>query len=133
MSSTGKENQKQGMMRIIFIIIGMISLVLGIIGVFLPVLPTTPFILLSAYLFGRSSEKFHRYLYNHRIFGQIVRDFQDKKAIRRKNKVIALVTMWLVILSSVIFFMPFWWAKVIVLSIGAGTSVYLIRFPEYKE
>lgn len=133
MKPAGKENQKQGMARIIFIVIGMISLFLGILGIFLPVLPTTPFVLLSAYLFGRSSEKFHRYLYNHKIFGQIVRDFQDRKAIRRKNKIIALITMWVVILSSVIFFMPFWWAKVIVLCIGAGTTIYLIRFPEYKD
>ena len=133
MTTYGRENQKQGIMKIVFISIGMISLVLGIIGIFLPVLPTTPFVLLSAYLFGRSSEKFHRYLYNHKVFGQIVRDFQDKKAIRRKNKIIALITMWVVILSSVIFFMPFWWAKVIVIGIGAGTSIYLIRFPEYHE
>lgn len=118
-------------MRILLLILGFTSLGLGIIGIFLPVLPTTPFVLLAAYLFGRSSERFHQYLFHHRIFGPIVRDFQEKKAIRRKNKIIGLIMMWAVLGSSVIFFMPFIWAKVIVLLIGIGTTIFLVRFPEY--
>ncbi|MBK7030935.1 MAG: YbaN family protein [Bacteroidales bacterium] len=121
------------MIKLVLLILGFLSLALGIIGIFLPVLPTTPFVLLAAYLFGKSSEKFHQYLYNHRIFGPMVRDFYERKAMKRKNKVIALVSMWIVLLSSVIFFMPYWWAKVIVLCIGLGTTIYMVRFPEYKD
>jgi uncharacterized protein len=117
-------------MKFFLMILGFISLGLGIIGIFLPVLPTTPFVLLSAYLFGKSSERFHKYLLHHKLFGTIIRDFNEKKVIRRKNKIVALTSMWIVLLSSVIFFMPFWWAKLIVILIGIGTTIYLITFPE---
>ena len=120
-------------MKVLLIGMGFLSLGLGILGIFLPVLPTTPFVLLSAYLFGKSSHRFHQYLSHHRLFGPIIRDYQEKKALKRKTKVISLIIMWIVLLTSVIFFTPFLWAKVIVLLICAGTSTYLILFHEYKE
>jgi uncharacterized membrane protein YbaN (DUF454 family) len=120
-------------MKLIFLIFGFLSLGLGVIGIFLPVLPTTPFILLSAYLFGRSSERFHRYLRNHRVFGPTIRDFNERKVLSRRTKVYALSMMWVVMLSSVIFFMPYWWARAVLLLIGAGVTLYLIRYPEPRK
>lgn len=81
------------MKKIILITIGILSLLLGGIGVFLPVLPTTPFLLLSAYCFSKSSEKFHSWLLENRIFGKYIRDYQEKKGITLKNKIIAVVTI----------------------------------------
>ena len=78
------------MKKKIYFIIGIISVLLGSIGIFLPLLPTTPFLLLAAYCFSKSSEKFHKALLENKIFGQYIRDYQEKKGITLKNKIIAI-------------------------------------------
>ena len=75
--------------------IRMFIFVLGAIGVFLPLLPTTPFVLLSAFLFEKSSEKFHRLLLENKIFGKYIKDYTEKKGITYKNKIIAISVMTL--------------------------------------
>ena len=71
-------------------LLGFIFLGLGLIGVFLPLLPTTPFLLLSAGCFAKSSEKWHRWLLSSRIFGPTIKDWQEKKCISVSTKVIAI-------------------------------------------
>lgn len=83
--------------KYIFITIGFISLGLGIIGIVLPVLPTTPFLLLSAYLFSKSSEKFYNFLITNKVFGKYIRDYREKKGITLKNKIIVLVFLTITI------------------------------------
>jgi hypothetical protein len=84
----------QKLVKSLFLIIGISSLVLGFIGIFLPVLPTTPFILLAAYCFAKSSERFHRYIMKHKLFGRMVSDFYERKIIPVKTKIVALTLMW---------------------------------------
>lgn len=116
------------LVKTLFLFIGISSLVLGFIGIFLPLLPTTPFILLAAYCFAKSSERFHRYITQHKLFGKMVTDFNEKKVISKKNKIIALTLMWTTLSLSVIFFMPYTWIKLVVLGIGVAVSVYLLSF-----
>lgn len=78
-------------LRYVFISIGFISLALGIIGVVTPILPTTPFILLSGYCFARGSERFHDWILAHRYFGPMIRAFRDEKRIPLKAKIFATV------------------------------------------
>ncbi|WP_220128808.1 YbaN family protein [Bdellovibrio sp. KM01] len=94
---------KNPVLRSALVVLGSVSLILGIIGAFLPVLPTTPFVLLSAWCFLRSSEKAHAWLYRQPLFGKALTDWDRNKAISRKNKVIA-ITM---ILFSLCFM---WWS-----------------------
>jgi len=117
-------------MKLLFLLLGFLSLALAILGVFLPVLPTTPFVLLAAFFFGKSSGRFHRYLLNHKVFGPTIRDFNEKRVLKRRTKIMALLMMWTVLLPSVILFMPYWCTKGIFLLIGVGVTIYLIRFPE---
>ena len=70
--------------------LGFIFLGLGVIGVFLPLLPTTPFLLVSAACFARSSDKWHRWLLSNRMFGPIIKDWQERKCISFNTKVIAI-------------------------------------------
>lgn len=77
------------MMRLVWLILGFVSLALGTIGAFLPLLPTVPFLLLSAFLFARSSDRLHGWLVNHRLFGPSIRAWQARGAIGRKAKVSA--------------------------------------------
>ncbi|MGL4358745.1 YbaN family protein [Cetobacterium sp.] len=83
------------MKKKLFFILGCLSLLLGAIGIFLPILPTTPFVLLSAFLFERSSEKFHKLLLENKIFGKYIKDYTEKKGITYKNKIIAITVMTL--------------------------------------
>ena len=83
------------MKKKLYLVLGWLSLVLGAIGVFLPLLPTTPFVLLSAFLFEKSSEKFHRLLLENKIFGKYIKDYTEKKGITYKNKIIAISVMTL--------------------------------------
>ncbi|RXZ28699.1 DUF454 domain-containing protein [Fusobacterium necrophorum] len=79
--------------RNILLGIAWISLILGGIGIFLPLLPTTPFILLSAFCFQKSSERFHQWILNSPIFGKYIRDYQEQKGITLKNKIVAVTFM----------------------------------------
>ncbi|WP_372767961.1 YbaN family protein [Pseudoalteromonas sp.] len=91
------------------------SLSLGILGVFLPLLPTTPFVLLSAFCFSKSSTHLHRWLLNHKLFGDLIHDWEKYGVIRTKVKIIATASMVLLI-SYPLIFMPFvYWLKVIVI------------------
>ncbi|MBV6494045.1 MAG: hypothetical protein LDLANPLL_02071 [Turneriella sp.] len=77
--------------RILFVSTGIVSLALGIIGIVTPILPTTPFILLSGYCFARGSERFHIWISNHKYFGPIIRVFRDEKRIPLPAKLLATV------------------------------------------
>ena len=80
-------------MRPLWIAAGLCSLGLGIAGIVLPVLPTTPFVLLAAFCFSRSSPRLDRWLRDHAVFGQLIADWQTRGAIARRIKVVATVTM----------------------------------------
>lgn len=86
----------------ILIFLGFTSLVLGIIGITVPLLPTTPFLLLSAYLFSKSSERWHSFIINNKVFGKYIRDYQEKKGITLKNKISAILFLFLSIGYSIL-------------------------------
>ncbi|WP_304205592.1 YbaN family protein [Fusobacterium perfoetens] len=77
----------------IFLFLGLISIIVGTIGIFLPLLPTTPFLLLSLYCFGKSSKKFHNFILENKIFGKYIKDYHEKKGITLKNKLSALLLL----------------------------------------
>ncbi|MGB9852926.1 MAG: YbaN family protein [Candidatus Kapaibacteriota bacterium] len=81
-----KFNASSRTKRFVFIALGFFSLFLGIIGIFLPVLPTTPFLLLSASLFAKSSRKLYSWLLSTRTFGKIIRDYNEKKGVKLSIK-----------------------------------------------
>lgn len=80
--------------KYLLITIGFVSLALGTVGVFLPILPTTPFLLLTAYCFMRTSERLYKWLINNKLVGRYILDYIKYGAISKKNKIIALVSLW---------------------------------------
>lgn len=80
--------------RYILIGIGSVALTLGVVGIFVPMWPTTPFMLLAAACYIRSSERLHRWLLDHRYLGKYVRDFVSGKGIPRAAKATALLALW---------------------------------------
>ena len=87
-------------MRIVWLIFGFTSLGLGGLGVVLPLLPATPFIILAAFFFAKSSPALHDRLLQSRTVGKAIRDWRDKRAISRKGKIAALVAMGLTLVLS---------------------------------
>lgn len=88
--------------RIVWLIAGFVSLALGALGVVLPLLPTTPFVILAAFCFARSSPRFHARLLNSPTFGPAIRDWRDHRAISRKGKIAAVGAMLTAMLISVV-------------------------------
>lgn len=77
------------MIKKIHLVLGIIFFAIGVIGIFLPLLPTTPFLLLASYFFSRGYPPLQRYLINHRVFGAPIRDWEERGAIRLKYKCLA--------------------------------------------
>lgn len=114
------------MKKIILIIAGNISLSLGIAGIFIPVLPTTPFLLISAACFLRSSDKLYHWLTHHKIFGNYIRGYLKFKAISLRAKIISIITLWIVISVTVIFFIDNLYIRIVLVLIAVGVTVYLV-------
>ena len=95
-------------MKILLTILGLISLGLGILGAFLPVLPTTPLLLLAAFLFLRSNQRLYDWLMNHPKMGPYITNFIKHKAIPLRVKVIAVSTLWLTLLYCAVFVAEHW-------------------------
>lgn len=122
------------MIKKLLTVLGVISLTLGIIGAFLPLLPTTPFVLLAAYLFAKSSDKFHQRLLNHRIFGQLIRDYNEDKSIPVHAKAIAISTMWMSMLFAIFFVAKDkLWLQIILGTIALGITIHILRYKTKKR
>ena len=109
-----------------WVTLGTISLALGIIGIFLPLLPTTPFLLLAAACYCRGSEKMHAWLVEHRLFGKYIKDYEEKRGIRKRMKITAILTMWASIIICIIFFVQNIFVHVILFAIAFLVTMYLL-------
>lgn len=116
------------MKKLILLSCGYISLTLGIIGIVVPLLPTTPFILLASACFVRSSTSLNRWLLNHRVFGNYIYAFQHFHAISKKSKVTALFLLWICIVCSCLFVVSVWWIRILLIIIAISVSIYLLSF-----
>lgn len=105
---------------------GWLSVVLGIIGIFLPLLPTTPFLLLAAACFARSSPRVYHWLIDHPRLGPWIRDYLHGNGIPLKAKVYAIALMWISIGFSC-WFVPLTWVRILLLVCATLVSVWILR------
>lgn len=120
-------------MKIILATLGIISLILGIIGIFLPLLPTVPFVLLSAYLFARSSTRLHYWIMNHKVYGEYIRSYNQDKSIPMQVKVVAIGMLWFSMSLSIFFVLKERWILQLLLgSITIGVTTFLLRMKTRK-
>ena len=115
-------------MKTLYIVIGTISLALGILGIFLPLLPTTPFLLLTAALYFKGSFRLYNWLLNHRYFGPYIRNYRENKAIPLRAKIVSLVLMWGTMLYCIFFLIPLIWVKVLLGLIAAGITYHCLLY-----
>jgi hypothetical protein len=116
-------------LRLILISVGVGSTVLAVVGIFVPLLPTVPLLLLAAACFARSSESFHSWLLEHPQLGPMVRDYLAGQGIPLRAKVTAIALIWASISVSVLFLIPLLWVKFFLIAIGLCVTIYLLRLP----
>lgn len=121
------------LLRWLLIIVGLVSTGLGIIGIFVPLLPTTPFLLLAAACFARSSERFHSWLVNHNRLGPMIRGYLDGSGIPLRAKRIAIALVWLTLPPSALLLVPPVWAKTLLVLLAISITWYLLRLPTLQE
>jgi len=117
------------MIRFVLIALGTFCLALGVAGVFVPGLPTTPFLLLAAGLYVRSSERMYTWLLKHKVFGKFIRDFRESRSISLRSKVISIGTMWAMILLSILLFIQNLAVEVVISALGVVGTVVLLLIP----
>lgn len=113
--------------RWLLVLVGVLSVGLATAGIVVPLLPTTPFLLLAAACFVRSSDRLHRWLLGHRVYGPIIRGYREHRALPASSKVTILVFTWAAILTSILVLVhP---ARFILLAPAIGATWMMIRMP----
>jgi uncharacterized membrane protein YbaN (DUF454 family) len=110
--------------------LAMFFLLLGFIGVFTPIMPTMPFVLLSAVCFARSSPRFYNWLMNHQWFGPSLRDWKTTGGIRRKNKILAISLLGFTMTPTVVFIIPIMGVKILMSVIGLCVAAFIATRPD---
>lgn len=118
-----------GPLRAVMLAAGFVCVGLAALGVFLPLLPTTPFLLLAAACFARSSTRFYRALLGNRVFGPLIRDWRDHRSIPLRAKWTAITAIVLVMGASALFALSHPAARAGLATFGAGLCIWLWRLP----
>lgn len=117
----------------VFISLGSFFVGLAFLGVLLPVLPTTPFLLVSAYFYARSSQKFYDWLHENRLFGQHLKNYREGKGMKLSVKVGTISLLWLTIGITTIFAVHNLIIRIVLVLIAIGVTVHLIIIPNCVE
>tara|TARA_B100002003_G_scaffold244985_1_gene272013 strand:- start:459 stop:923 length:465 start_codon:yes stop_codon:yes gene_type:complete len=120
---------RQPLLRSLVFAFGWLSVALGVAGIFLPVLPTTPFLLLAAACFVRTSPRFYRWLVEHPKLGRYVIYYLDGKGMPLKAKVYTLILMWSTMMLTAFVLTDRLTIKILLPLIGLGVSIYILRLP----
>lgn len=121
---------QSALMRAVYFVLGLACLILGLIGIVVPGMPTTVFILLAGYFWARSSRRFYAWLLAHRLFGQMIINWQTHRAIPKFAKYLAWSMMSL---STIILFFklpsPWQWAAWLLAAVSLGVGIWMARLP----
>jgi uncharacterized membrane protein YbaN (DUF454 family) len=122
--------------KAILIFAGTVCVGLGVLGMFLPLMPTTVFLLMAAYCYSRSSDRFHNWLLSNRWFGSYIKNYQGKKGITVKQKVTTLITLWASIGVSIWLLDGGLWSTLILAAVAIGVTIHIFwiktRRPEME-
>lgn len=116
------------MKKYLLITAGFISLGLGVAGMVLPVLPTTPFLLLSAACFMRGSVRLYTWLMNHKVLGEYIRNFREHKAIPLSVKISSVSLLWITMLISIFFVVDALVLRLLLAAIAVGVTVHILHY-----
>lgn len=118
--------EKSAIKRGFLVTVGVLAVSLGTVGVFVPLLPTTPFLLLAAACFIRSSDRLYAWLIHHRWFGSYIRNYREHKAITLQARIVTLSLLWIVIGYSAVFVAQTWWLRAVLGAVAIGVTTHLL-------
>lgn len=116
-----------GPKRTILLVCGTLSVGLGILGIFLPLLPTTPFLLLAAGCYARSSGRFYNWLLTNRLCGRYIRNYREGRGIPVRQKAFTIALLWVTVTATALFFMHAWWIRLVLLVVAVSVTVHVLR------
>lgn len=128
---TGQNNKhvKSALLRWVLISIGWVSIALGIAGIFVPLVPTVPFLLLAAACFAKSSQRFHSWLVEHNHLGPLLRDYLNGTGIPLRAKRMAIAMVWVSFPASTFLFVRAFWLQVLLIAAAVAITGYLLFLP----
>lgn len=129
--TTGRTPLRRSM-RVLLIILGSASLGLGVIGMFVPVWPTTPFLLLAAVCYAHSSERFYRGLLSNRWVGGYIAGYREGRGLSIRQKAITIALLWLTIGSTAWLAVSRWWVRGVLLGIAAAVTIHLLAIRTHR-
>ena len=122
-----------GIYRYMYFISGILLVAIGVIGIFLPILPTTIFLILASACFIKSSPKANEWLKNHKILGMYIKNYQDGSGLTVNSKIFNITFLWIMISASALFFTELWYLKILLLVIAFGVTIHLLMIKTKKE
>jgi uncharacterized membrane protein YbaN (DUF454 family) len=127
------DKKSNHLIKWMLIIAGTIFFGFGIIGIFLPILPTTPFLLLAAACYARSSQRFYNWLMNNKWFGNYIKNYREGRGVPLKFKIYTISFLWITILTSIYFVINNFWIEIILIMIAIGVTIHIITIKTYKH
>jgi len=119
--------------RPLLVIAGTIFVGLGIVGIFIPILPTTPFLLLAAACYAKGSQRFYHWLLSNRWFGAYIDNYRQKRGMPLKIKIVTVALLWLTIGVSVAFAVQSLTVRIILVLIAVGVSIHILSIKTLKQ
>ena len=116
-------------LRWILVCIGWVSVAGGVVGLFLPLVPTIPFLLLAVACFSRSSERFHTWLTQHNHLGPLLRNYLSGSGIPLRVKTTAICMIWISFPASAFLVVSTWWLQILLIVVAISVTLYLISLP----
>jgi len=129
----GDNKKSNQIIRAILLITGTISLIIGIVGIFIPLLPTTPFLLITAACYARGSDRFYNWLLCNKLFGNYIKNYREGKGVALNIKIISLSLLWTTILFSAVFVVSALLIKIILITIAIAVTIHILTIKSIKK
>lgn len=138
--ATAECKQRNKLKRVIWFLAGTTCLALGSVGMVLPILPTTPFLLVAAACYCKSSERAYRWLLENKWFGEYIRNYKEGKGIPKRTKIVTLSLLWVTISFSIVFALPRILPEMLILpmqlamiAVAVAVSVHILKLPTFRR
>jgi len=122
----------KGINKLLFVALGCVFLGLGAVGLVMPLVPTTPFVLLSAICFSKSSRKIHSWLSRLPFFGSFIENYRTKQGIKKSLKVISILSVWASLITSMILLQTLW-ISLLLMVVGASVTTHILLIKTKKD
>lgn len=119
-------------MKALLVVLGTLCVALGVVGIFLPLLPTTVFLLMAAACYARSSDRFYERLVTSPVLGRYISNHREGRGMRRRDKIATLVLLWIGIGATATWTVEAWWLRLALAAIAAGVTAHVVKLPAYR-